>query len=528
MTAPEAAASPALHRVAPQDEAIAYLASGAAFGTAEAPKRIETHGAMVFLSGDTALKLKKAVRFPFMDFSTVDKRREACMAEVAINRRFAPALYRDCVPIKRLANGDLCLSVDAEGEILDWVVRMARFDETATFDHLAASGALNGALVDEMAKVVAALHQSAPERGAPIFLDMLARTLDENVDAFGEASHLIAARRAEALDRRLRERLALGAGLIAARAVQGLVRRCHGDLHLRNIALVGGRPQPFDAIEFNEAIASGDVLYDLAFLLMDLWERGHKSEANRLFNGYLLKAGRDADLDGLALLPLYLAVRATIRAKVALAAAEDAEGPHARVLLAEANAYFDAAEGFAAPAGPRLVAIGGLSGTGKTSLARQLAAGIGPAPGAVILRSDTTRKALFGVAPTDPLPPEAYAAEVSERVFAELARKARQALAAGHGVIADAVFARVEERMLIERVAIDESVPFIGLFLEAPLGIRLSRIEARVGDASDARATVATAQESYDLGPMAWSRIDAAADIDLTAESAQRVLAART
>lgn len=528
MTSPEAAASPIPHRVASQDEVIAYLASGAAFGTVETPKRIETHGAIVFLSGDTVLKLKKAVRFPFMDFSTIDKRRAACEAEVEVNRRFAPALYRGCVPIKRAATGGLVMSADAEGEVLDWVVRMARFDENATFDRLAASGALNGPLIDQVARAVAALHASAPVREARIFLDMLARTLDENLGAFAETPHLVAASRVETLDQRLRERLALGGRLVTERAAQGLVRRCHGDLHLRNIALIDGRPQPFDAIEFNEAIATGDVLYDLAFLLMDLWEHGHRNEANRLLNSYVLEARRDADLDGLALLPLYLAVRATIRSKVSAAAAQEAEGPRAQALLAEANAYFDAAEGFVAPAPPRLVAIGGLSGTGKTTLARAIAAGIGAAPGAVILRSDTTRKALFGVAPTDPLPPETYTAEISQRVFAHLAQGARQALAAGHGVIADAVFARPEERALIERVAIGASVPFAGLFLEAPLGIRLSRVEARVGDASDARASVATAQESYELGPLAWSRIDASADIDLTAESARRLLAART
>lgn len=511
------------HRVSSQAETEAFLASGKAFGDPhEPPKRIETHGAVVFLSGDTVLKLKKAVRFPFLDLSTVEKRHHACEQELSVNRRFAPHIYRAVRPIRRIGR-ELVVGGD-RGDIVDWVVDMRRFDESATFDRLAAAGALGGPQIDAMAAAIAASHDSAPRREADDFLRMIETTLDQNLCAFAEFPGLFMPARVNGLDTRLRRHLDAARPAIQRRGAAGFVRRCHGDLHLRNIALVDGKPTLFDALEFDDTLASGDVLYDLAFVLMDLWIRGFKGEANRLFNGYLVATHRDDDLSALAQLPLYLAVRATIRAKVTAASAASRTGAEARSIDAEALAYFDAAENFAQPAPPRFVAIGGLSGTGKTTLARNLAAGLGPAPGAVHLRSDVERKILFGVAPTDPLPPNAYEPEVSKTVFKTIHDKAMAALTAGHGVIVDGVYASTAERHAAERVAIGASVHFDGIFLEAPLGVRLARVETRVGDASDARAAVALAQEQYDIGPHRWTVVDAAGDFAETAANARTVL----
>ena len=253
----------------------------------------------------------------------------------------------------------------------------------------------------------------------------------------------------------------------------------------------------FDAIEFDPKIATGDVLYDLAFLLMDLIERGLKPAANIVLNRYLSETRRAEDLDALAALPLFLSLRAAIRAKVA-ADARGRRAPNARDIEQSARAYFALAGRLLAPPPPRLLAVGGLSGTGKSLLARALAAEILPEPGAVVLRSDVERKALFGLAETDRLPQTAYAREVTARVYAALTDKARRVLAAGHSAIVDAVFADAGERAAIAQAA--RPGEFHGLFLTADLSVRLARVGERKGDASDADAAVARQQEQYDLG----------------------------
>jgi hypothetical protein len=302
-----------------------------------------------------------------------------------------------------------------------------------------------------------------------------------------------------------------------------LVRRGHGDLHLGNIALIDGRPVPFDAIEFDPLIAAGDVLYDLAFLLMDLIERGLKQAANVVFNRYLVEARRDSDLDALAALPLFMSLRAAIRAKVTAARRENADAGERPAISQTAATYFRLARQLIAPPSPRLVAIGGLSGTGKSLLARELAADILPAPGAVLLRSDVERKALFGVAETDRLPAEAYNVEATRKVYAALADKAQRVIAAGHSAIVDAVFAAAPERAAIEAIA--GGVRFSGLFLTADLPTRLERIGARRNDASDANATIAQQQEVYELGTLEWTRVDASGTPDDTLRHARAALA---
>ncbi len=303
-----------------------------------------------------------------------------------------------------------------------------------------------------------------------------------------------------------------------------MIRRIHGDLHLGNIALIEGAPVLFDAIEFSPLIGSGDVLYDLAFLLMDLIERGLPQPANVAFNRYLAQTRRAEDLDALAALPFYLSMRAAIRAKVTAERRERAAPAEQAEIGASARRYFDLALRAIAPPPAVLLATGGRSGTGKSALARALAAQLVPMPGAVVLRSDAERKALFGKDESEKLPPEAYAASVTRQVYAVIADQARRALAAGHSVILDAVFARPAERLIAEASAAVLGVAFHGLFLEAPLATRLARVGGRSRDASDADAAVARAQESYDLGALTWTRIDASGTPEDTLRGARAVL----
>ena len=280
----------------------------------------------------------------------------------------------------------------------------------------------------------------------------------------------------------------------------------------------------FDAIEFDPLIASGDVLYDLAFLLMDLVDRKFDRAANIVFNRYLLAAGMEEHLDALAALPFFLALRATIRARVALDKRKLVEGKERAKIEDEAREYRALAARLIAPPAPRLVAVGGLSGTGKSALAAALAPFSPPAPGAVHLRSDIERKRLFGVGETERLPEAAYAQDMTAKVYARLAELARRALQAGHSAIVDAVHARAEEREAIEAVAKEAGAAFDGIWLEAALDTRIARVGARVADASDADAKVVREQEKFDAGAISWRKVEAGAELTAVTAAARGAL----
>jgi predicted kinase len=280
-------------------------------------------------------------------------------------------------------------------------------------------------------------------------------------------------------------------------------------LHLGNIVLLDDRPVPFDAIEFDPLIAAGDVLYELAFVLMDLVERRLERAANIVFNRYFMETHRPEDFAGLAALPFFMSLRAAIRAKVTLARAPHV-APAARASVQRAaQAYFALALTLLSPPPPALIAIGGLSGTGKSVLARDLAPSIGPHPGALVLRSDIERKCLFGVTETERLPATAYQPDTTIRVYRTLCEHAACVVAAGHAAIVDAVFAKAEERAAIAAVAKAAHVSFHGLFLVADLQTRLQRVVGRTRDASDADAEVVRQQERYAVEPIEWTKIDA-------------------
>src|SRR4051794_28022021 len=484
--------------------------------------RIDTHAASVFLAGERAFKVKRAVRFPFLDYSTLAKRKVACEAELEVNRPFAPQIYLRAVPIARRQRG---LAVGGAGEPVEWAVEMLRFDENATLDRLAEDGKIDLALADRLARVVAAAHAKAPVVDGAPWIEALGLFIEQNDAAFRETPELFPSSDAMTLIAASRAALKRVRPLLGERGAQGLIRRGHGDLHLGNIALIAGEPVPFDAIEFDPLIASGDVLYDLAFLLMDLVERGLKQAANVVLNRYLAGTRRDSDLDALAALPLFLSLRAAIRAKVTAARLETAKAEQRDSSAKSAQTYFRLACELIAPPPSKLIAVGGLSGTGKSVLARALAADIPPMPGAVVIRSDVERKMLFGVAETKRLPSEAYSIEATAQVYASLCAKAQRIIAAGHSAIADAVFARESERALVEQVASSHGLAFRALFLTADLATRITRVGGRTGDASDADASIARQQETYDLGTLTWVQVDASGTSDETLRHARAALA---
>jgi len=489
-----------------QTEVFAFLADPATHAGAPV-RRIDTHSAAVFLAGDRAFKVKRAVRYPFLDFSTLAQRKAACEAELDINRAFAPELYLRVIAITREPDGTLALA--GRGESIEWAVEMRRFDETRTLDRLADDHAIDLTLADRLARAVAATHAAIAVVDAAPWIAALATYIDQNETAFRANPDLFDVAQAAALCGESRRVLDCIRPLLGARGAQGLVRRGHGDLHLGNVALIDGNPVLFDAIEFDPLIAAGDVFYDLAFLLMDLVERGLGDAANVVLNRYLVETRRTADLDGLAALPFFMSLRAAIRANVTASRAATAAAHQRQEARAGAARYFALACRLIRPPPPVLVGIGGLSGTGKSQLARMLAPELGPAPGAIVLRSDVERKAFAGIGESEHLPTGAYTVESAQCVYGTLTEKARRIVAAGHAAIVDAVFARAKERDALRGVARATGVTFQAAFLATDLTTRLARVGSRSGDASDAGETAARAQERYVIGPNDWATVDA-------------------
>jgi uncharacterized protein len=492
-----------------QEAVFRFLAEPKTHGLNGPVGRVDTAGAVVFLAGPDAYKVKRAVKFPFMDLSTLDSRRRACKAEIAINRVNAPSIYLAAPPITR--KGQL-FAIGGEGEIVEWIVHMRRFDENATLDRVAARDGISDPIIDKLALVIRRSHAGAPPRDAARSVHALETYIEQNVASFAERSDLFDRATARKLAADSRLAFAVVRPMLLKRGEAGFIRRCHGDLHLRNIVLIEGEPTLCDAVEFSDEIASVDVLYDLAFLLMDLEERGLCASANRLFNRYLAPEPPDA-LTGLVALPLFLSLRAAIRAKVDATGAERLEGERRAEARALARCYFDRAVQFLSYVPPRLVAVGGLSGVGKTALAGALAPEIGRAPGALWLRSDLERKAMFAVEETHRLPGSAYAHDITRDVYQRLIDKARIALRAGQAVLLDATFATAAERNLAAGAAAEVGVAFAGLFLKAPLATRLERIASRGADASDADANVARRQTAEPLGEKGWAAIAASGSL---------------
>ena len=505
-----------------QRDVIAFLSTPEAYGLhAGSVERIDTHISIVWLAGDRAYKLKRAVRFDYVDFSTIEFRRAACEAEIRLNGRTAPALYLGVRTVTREADGTLALG--GEGVVIDWLVEMARFDQDTLFDRLAERGRLDVALMDGLAAAIARLHAGAAPRGDRGGREGMVWVVDGNALGFADQGAAVLDPAACArVTSHARAAIDRHATQLDARRRDGFVRECHGDLHLRNICLVERVPTLFDGVEFNDAISCVDVFYDLAFLLMDLWRRGLPSHANAVFNAYVALT---ADGDGVALLPLFLSCRAAVRAKTSATAAK--VQPDARQrgeLETAARQYLSLSQAFLDPPPPSLIAIGGFSGSGKSALARGLAPGLGAAPGALIVRSDVLRKTLLGVAPLTHLGPEGYTTAVTQRVYRLIAERALAALRAGHAVIADAVFASPQDRDDAAAVAREAGVPFSGVWIDAPPETLARRISDRAVDASDATTDVLERQIHAGTGPIDWRRLDGSGDAETVLQAAQAVL----
>lgn len=509
------------HGAGDQLEVIAYLSDARNFGETGKLVRIDTHISHVFLAGEQAVKLKRAVKLDYVDFSTLENRRQACWTELRLNRRTAPEIYLDVRSINRNGNGRIGFS---EGEPVDWIVVMRRFDADGLLEAVAERGELTVAMVNQLADIIADFHSKLkplPVQNGQLKIDgVIAENRSCMIDHVPE---IFSEQDVEQLYKRSKKQLVEHALLLDRRARQGYIRHCHGDLHLANICLWKGAPTLFDCLEFNEELATIDTLYDLAFLLMDLWHRKLQVQANELFNRYLDMSNQ---AEGIAALPLFLSMRAVIRAHVAANQAQLQTSQRKRLaLIGKAKAYAATASQFLKPSRPRLIAVGGLSGTGKSTLARAIASDFGTPIGARLLRTDVLRKRLFGVSPETRLDELAYSPEQGERVYALLVEEVETALRCGWTVIADGVFAAEAERQKIADIAERCGTSFVGIWLQAPPEKLLKRVDRRVGDASDADSNVVKRQLDFEIGKLDdWVAVDSGVGPDQVADTVRALV----
>jgi aminoglycoside phosphotransferase family enzyme/predicted kinase len=488
-----------------QSAVLAFLADAATYGGVDV-ERIDTHISVVFLAGDLAYKLKRAVRFDYVDFSTLERRRQCCEQELVLNGRTAPQLYRRIVAVTREAAGGLALG--GSGQPVEWLVEMRRFQQDDLFERLAARHLLPLSTMAPLADAIVSLHGSAaprPDHGGLAGMGWVVKGNNAGLHEFGGS--IIGESLLKQLADDSDQELTRQADCLEARRQSGFVRQCHGDLHLRNVVLLEGVPTLFDGVEFNDEIACTDVQYDLAFLLMDLWRRRLPAHANVVWNRYL---AHTTDWAGIRLQPLFLSCRAAVRAKTSATASRvEQDGSRRRELETMAREYVTLAGQLLHPPAPALVAIGGLSGSGKSTMAADLAPALGAVPGAVVLRSDEFRKRLCGVPALQHLGPEAYLPDVSKRVYGALTDAAALIIRGGHSAIVDAVHGSPSDREHLRRLAAELNAPFFGFWLEAPTEMLAARITRRHDDVSDADVDVLRRQTALELGQTDWVRIDA-------------------
>ncbi|MGE5088080.1 MAG: AAA family ATPase [Candidatus Levyibacteriota bacterium] len=475
----------------------AALRDPASFGPeCTAVRVIETHISWVYLTGAQAFKVKKAVDFGFLDFTTLESRRRYCEEELRLNRRTAASIYLDVVPITGSVDRPV---VGGAGEALEWALRMREFPQQALLSEMLAHGELLPAQVDALATVVARFHEDVapvpadrPWGSAAEVLDVALANFTELRPRLDEPADLADLARLEDWTRR--EHAAQGAKWEARRA-SGCVRECHGDLHLGNIALFDGVVTPFDCIEFNERMRWIDVVSEIAFTVMDLQYRGRPDFAQRFLNAYLEHGG---DYPGLAVLRFYLVYRAMVRAKVAgLRAAQTPPGAARSALLADCRAHMVLA-GREADAGRSAIVITcGLSGSGKTTLSQALLERIA----AIRVRSDVERKRLSGL-PADArtgagIAAGIYAPDATRATYDRLLDLARVIVDAGWVALVDGAFLARWQRDAFRALADELGVPFVIVEFVASEPTLRRRIEARSvagRDASDADISVLALQ----------------------------------
>lgn len=443
---------------------------------------IQTHISWVFLTGLRVYKIKKPVNLGFVDFTSLERRKHFCSEEIRLNRRMAPDLYLDVVPITGSVEHP---QIDGDGPVIEYAVRMRQFEKSHLLTSVA-TAELTIDRIEQLAADCASFHDRADavppdsQFGTP---EAVLKPVVENFEAMKDCDDSTCETVAD-----LRERVNFSFGrlipAIKKRKSAGRVRECHGDLHLGNMFLEQDRITVFDGIEFNESLRWIDVISDIAFLVMDLTVRGHHDLANRFLNRWLEQTG---DYDGLTVLPFYCSYRAAVRAKVDVIRIHqpDVSFSEQRHLSRDCCDYLKLAHQFLIRKPPSLTITMGLSGSGKTTVTDELIA----QGDAIRIRSDVERKRMYGLGLTetsdDEMKSRMYSEQSTAAVYDRLRHRAATVIDAGYPVVVDATFLKRQQRKSFARLAEGLGVPFAIIYCHASENVLRQRIRTRHAKGSD-------------------------------------------
>ncbi len=465
---------------------------------------ITTHCAHIILTKTKAFKIKRSVKYTYLDMLALDSREQLCKRELEINQPSLPGVYLEVLPIKKGDDG--VLTLNGNGDVVEWVLIMEKFPQCRVLDSMAKSGNFSVELASQVGASISRYHRGLPSEYVVDGFERMNEIVDELIEELAHPNCGFDFDLLQRFGQVGKDSAQVQKELLNTRARDGYIKRCHGDLHLRNLVLMEDGPHPFDALEFDERLATIDVLYDLAFVLMDMQHRGLEDQRSKLLNQYLAHC-EPKDLKGLALLPFFLFCRAGILAMTTSQKNRNNSSPSN-----EAIEYLKLALSYLEPKESKLIAIGGYSGSGKSTIAAKLAVRLN----AVLLSSDIERKAQLNIAETQRLPASSYTSKAAHVNYERLAEKARCALSANQLVIVDATFLSSEQRKHIESLALECHVPFVGIWLDVSKKILETRIRDRRNDASDATVDVLQKQLEKPLENIQWNKVNASGSIDST------------
>ena len=512
-----------------QSDVIAVLKQPKTYGLKrnQAVDIVETNISLVFLAGDKAYKLQKGVKFPYADFSTPEKRLEACQRELMACERFATGICLGIEPIVADKKGRLSLREfcrDPQAQVCDWLLVMHRFPEEDFYRARISDGSVDRFEMMDLAEKIWELHKTSPVfmyRGGA---EVIRRRIVENNTLMKCFPAVFDKEDVDRLDKAQLKELSRQAALLDKRRDKGKIRWCHGDLRLTNVVMFENRVTLFNPISFYDDLTQIDSLYDIAFLLMDMSALGLKRLTSILFNHYMACS---ADWEGIPVLPLFMSCRAGVQAYVFAQRANDAVNAKEKEhFTAEARRYLDLACDFLNPTPPAIVACGGLSGSGKSRMAREAAPEVAVMPGAVVLRDDVLRKNMENVAQTDDLGEFSFLNEKDEQaVYDRLFKEAENVILNGHSVMLDALFFKPEFRLQAEALAEKLNVKFCGFWVDAPLDVRAQRVAKRKRNPSDVKSLdTLKKQLDIDVGEVSWHKIDSSRDREETLKQVFKIL----
>jgi len=458
---------------------------------------LQTHISFVLLTGKYAYKVKKPMNFGFLDFSTLEKRKYFCEEELRLNRRLAPDLYLSVLPIIE-TDGKYSFDKSGQGTPVEYAIAMPEFSQEDLLIEMFASGRLTADHVRQIGEQLAAFHQRALTNDHINTFGTAAAVRAVANDNYASTEKYVGIAQTEAqlaqTHAYTEKFFAKNADLFSDRIAKGKVRECHGDVHLKNICLYQDQIQIFDCIEFNEPFRNSDVLYDAAFLLMDLQFRGRRDLANIFLNTYLERTG---DYEGVVLLPLHCSMRAYIRAKVTSFLLDDPNIPADVKAIAqtEAAAYYQLAWEYTQPKQGKLMIMSGVSGSGKSTTAKAIAA----AQDTIYLRSDAIRKQIAGLDLMQRGGDEIYTPEMTAQTYTRLAELGTLLTSKGFNVILDAKYDRVSLRSQAIAAAQSQNIPVEIIYCNAPEEVLQQRLRDRAianNDIADATVELLASQQA--------------------------------